>query len=618
MVRVTRKKKKKARRLYGLVFLGFLSAAAGVGLYKLSPSLLDIGRNFRHAADKILEQSADTLSAEPVLRGTVFDRNLKELAVSYKLYSLYVRPAEITDIQHVVQIVADVTGLEESQLHAKLNEIKNIVNIADNLEQAQVDLIKHARLPGLYVKPVEERFYPEHETAASLVGFTGKGMGLSGVEGAFDILLQEGEFRTNSVADIDFSEEHVLGSAKVDIILSVDLEQQKQVEQQLKNFLDRSNASRGVALLMDPRSGSVVSWTSQPSYNPNYYWRARESNNNSLFEENLDPELLQNLRTRVAASIKQGDSGDFLLPVTVAKKDYGLKKSEVEQYWLMKEQYIERNCTLPSCGVSKTVVNGENVDASSGISPVEWAVAVSGLVNGGWKVSPYVLDAVYDHGQERIHKRSDRNGKRERLVSPSVGIKVRRDLISSSMSNKKNMILLTDAVKRIRKNAGKSEYIIQEALVAAIPAKSPELLFLMITQQDDLYPFPQKKKSRKISIRDFGKDLLATLYDNEQKGKNSQQYVASAIPRGPDKSNYNQFLISSRIDFQEQSTSGFGRVAVMPQLVGLSLRKGLQRINEYDVQVKVQGSGQIVSQVPGPGEPLNGIGECVLTLGSEI
>ena len=110
MARVTRKKKKKARRLYGLVFLTFLSAAAGVGLYQLSPSLLDIGRIFRHAADKILEQSADTMSAEPVLRGTVFDRNFNELAVSYKLYSLYVRTAEITDIHQVVQIIADVTG----------------------------------------------------------------------------------------------------------------------------------------------------------------------------------------------------------------------------------------------------------------------------------------------------------------------------------------------------------------------------------------------------------------------------------------------------------------------------------------------------------------------------
>ncbi|HER63668.1 MAG TPA: hypothetical protein ENO11_06795, partial [Desulfobacteraceae bacterium] len=270
MVRVTRKKQRATRRVYGLVFLIFLSAAAGVGLYKLSPSLLDIGRNFRHAADKILEQSADSMSAESVLRGTVFDRNFKELAVSYRLYSLYVRPAEITNAREVVRILADITGQDEGSLHVRLNEAKSIINVAKHLEQEQVDMIKNARLPGLYVKPVEERFYPEHETAASLVGFTGEGVGLSGVEGVFDMLLQEGEFPTGTVSGIDFSSEKVLGRARVDVVLTIDLALQKKVERQLREFLDGNGAARGVALLMDPRSGAVLAWASQPSFNPNY------------------------------------------------------------------------------------------------------------------------------------------------------------------------------------------------------------------------------------------------------------------------------------------------------------------------------------------------------------
>jgi len=313
MVRVTKKRKRSTRRLYGLFFLVFLSAAAGVGLYKLSPSLLDIGRNFRHVADKILEQSADIASAEPVLRGTVFDRNLKELAVSYRLYSLYVRPAEITDAQDVVRILADITGQNQDDLNVRLNEAKSIIIVAEHLEQAQVDMIKNAQLPGLYIKPVEERFYPEHETAASLVGFTGKGIGLSGVEGIFDTLLQDGEFRTETVSGIDFREEQVLGRAKLDVVLTVDLAMQKRIEQQLKEFLDINQVSRGIVLLMDPTSGAIMAWASQPSFNPNYYWRVEDAQRKSLFEENLDSDLLRRLRVRIAAIRKNGDSGDFLL-----------------------------------------------------------------------------------------------------------------------------------------------------------------------------------------------------------------------------------------------------------------------------------------------------------------
>jgi cell division protein FtsI (penicillin-binding protein 3) len=619
MIRVTKKKKRTTKRLYGLFFLIFLSAAAGVGLYKLSPSLLDIGRNFRHAADKILEQSADIASAESVLRGTVFDRNFKELAVSYRLYSLYVRPAEITNTKDVIQIIADVTGYEENHLHARLNEAKSIINVAEHLEQSQVDMIKNARFPGLYIKPMEERFYPEHETAASLIGFTGKGIGLSGVEGVFDVLLQEGEFRADTISEIDFSEQRVLGRAKIDVVLTIDLVMQKRIERQLKGFLERNQASRGIAILMDPRSGAVLTWASQPSFNPNYYWQMSDAKNKSLFEDNLDPDLLRNLRVRVAAIQKKGDSGTFLLPETVAMNDYGLVAEEIEQFGQFMRGGLDGKCSLPSCGpLTMDIDSRRGLESTDTMSPIEWAATAASLLNGGWRVSPYVLDAVYDHRRDRIYQRPVKQDNRGRVLSPTMGIRVRHDMAVSSAGDKGKMILQADSIERIRERGGKSEYVMQEALLGAIPAKSPEMLLFIVTQRDDLYPFPRKIDSRRESIRDFGKELLASLYKDVQERSPVSQAIASRVPKSKDMANYNQFLISSRIDFQEGSGRGVGRVAVMPQLVGLSLRKGLQRLNEYQVQVKVQGSGQIVSQVPGPGEPLHGVGECVLTLDSEI
>jgi cell division protein FtsI (penicillin-binding protein 3) len=619
MIRVTKKRKKSTRRLYGLFFLFFLSAAAGVGLYKLSPSLLDIGRNFRQAADKILEQSADIASAEPVLRGTVFDRNLKELAVSYRLYSLYVRPAEVTDTQDVVRILSDITGQDQAHISALLNEAKNIINVAEHLEQGQVDMIKNAQLPGLYIKPVEERFYPEHETAASLIGFTGKGIGLSGVEGIFDTLLQDGEFRTETISGIDFREEQVLGRAKLDVVLTVDLEMQKRIEKKLKGFLDTNQVSRGIVLLMDPTNGAVLSWASQPSFNPNYYWKIEEKQRKSLFEENLDPNLVRRLRVRIAAIRKNGDSGDFLLPETVAMDDYGLEANEIEQLGGVMGPNKNVECLLPSCGSPPASLGSMSEQArNDAINPVEWAKTVSSMINGGWVVSPYILDAVYNHGRDKVYASSVNNINKERVFSPSMGIRVRHDLATSFSGDDGNMILQADSIKRVKTQQNISEHVIQEVLLGAIPAKSPKMLLLMVTQQDNLNPFPQKSHSDEVSIKAFGKQLLTSIFNEEQKRGSDQQTIALNIPKGPDSGNYNQFLISSRIDYQERSGRGAGRVEVMPQLVGLSLRKGLQRVNEYNLQVKIQGSGQIVSQVPGPGEPLQGVGECVLTLASEI
>lgn len=52
----------------------------------------------------------------------------------------------------------------------------------------------------------------------------------------------------------------------------------------------------------------------------------------------------------------------------------------------------------------------------------------------------------------------------------------------------------------------------------------------------------------------------------------------------------------------------------MPQMRGMSLRKGLQQLGPLNVKVRVNGTGQIVAQYPPAGQPLAGIDECIITL----
>lgn len=608
MLRVSTKKKKRIRRLYGLAFLIFLSAGAGVGLFKLSPSLLDISRSFRHAADKILEETADTASAEPVLRGTIFDRHLKELAVSYRLFSLYVRPSEITDQDGVIRILSDVTGQDAAQLQIRLNQAKSMISIARNLEQGQVDMIRNARLQGLYIRPVEERFYPEHETGGSLVGFTAEGMGLTGIEGEFDELLREGHFRADAVPEIDFDNQQVLGRSRVDLVLTIDLDLQKEIERQLGRFLDKTGATRGTALCMNPQTGAILAWGSLPSYNPNYYWNIHRQGQQNMHSGYIEPDLLHNLQVRLAALRKQGISGDFLLPETVARKDYGLTETDVQEF----------GGIIPVETGAESNGNAYAEKERPGIQPVELAAAVAGLINGGWKITPYVLDALYDAGQVRIYPRADLDTERQRVLTPAMGIKVRHELNELQAGKKTDMILLEDSLEKMAlQENGKSEHLHQDLLVAALPAKAPELMLLMVSSREALFPLPGEGRVEG-SLQELGQQMLADISRKAIDGMDDRQLLAEMFPQQPDQTNYRQFLISSKIDFRESTVDSTGNRGVMPQLVGLSLRKGLQRLNEHDLQVKVQGSGQIVSQFPAPGQSLQGIGECVLTLASEI
>ncbi len=156
---------------------------------------------------------------------------------------------------------------------------------------------------------------------------------------------------------------------------------QKRIEKKLKEFLDTNQVSRGIVLLMDPTNGAVLSWASQPSFNPNYYWQKEEEQRKSLFEENLDPNLVRRLRVRIAAIRKNGDSGDFLLPETIAMDDYGLEANEIEQLGRVMRPNKNVECLLPSCGSPPASLGSMSEQArNDAINPVEWAKTVSSMI----------------------------------------------------------------------------------------------------------------------------------------------------------------------------------------------------------------------------------------------
>ena len=56
----------------------------------------------------------------------------------------------------------------------------------------------------------------------------------------------------------------------------------------------------------------------------------------------------------------------------------------------------------------------------------------------------------------------------------------------------------------------------------------------------------------------------------------------------------------------------------MPDVTGKSLRAGLQALQHFNLELKLIGSGRIVSQHPAPGTELKGSNTCVLKMAEEI
>ena len=597
-------------------------------MYRYPPSLLDIGRIFRQAADKIGGGSADLASAEAVLRGTIYDRAFRELAVSYQLYSLYVRPGEVTDPAAVVEAVAVATGTRHPGLEGKLKQRHNVIKVADNLEPREVKTLLAKPLAGVYAKPVEERFYPGHEAAAGLIGYTGDGIGLAGVEGAYDLFLQHGEFRSENLPEINLHGRQVIGRAKVDAVLTVDLALQKETERQLQEYLRAKQAGRGLALCLNVKTGAVLAWAGRPAFNPNYFWQMSEVTGAGIFQEGLDPSLYRDFLVRAAALTKNGELGDPLPPQTVAAFDYGLREDEVRAFGEMiglAEASAPWQPVPAMAGAHDDQGKGESgKEPAAGVNALQLALAAASLVNGGWHFSPHVLAGIYSHEARELFTRSAvfDAAARRRIVSPAMGIRLRRDLFGGGSAETAQAVALDNALSmegmivhsassaRMTVAAERNGYVMQDLLLGVIPAKAPSLLVLLVAQRDELYPLLNSKSAADgagIDValaRKMLPALLAVMQEN----------AAAAPPAEKDPANYSQFLISRRIDYQDRPDAAGLAEGKMPEVTGLSLRKGLQRLNPYHLLVNIEGSGRITRQNPPAGAPLHGVNECTLTL----
>lgn len=609
-------KRRRKQRLYVLIVsIVFLSATAGSLVYWCSPSLQDIGQKAVSFVGKMSQNSAGTTPAEPVLRGTIYDRFFKELAVSYRLFTLSVYPAEITRREKTIEVLAGVLGEGKEELEARLKSHRRKLNLAEDLDQQQAEAIVEAGLAGVYCNPSEVRFYPVHTSGSQVLGFADQGVGLYGVEAKYDTVLQPGEFRNPAVADIDFGREEVLGRSTTDVVLTLDVELQRLLDKKLRKYLQQQGAVNGMGILLEPFTGKVVAVMSQPTFNPNYYWQANEQvRANRVYRHKLEKSLVQSLLAKAAAIDRDGLNHRDMLPSTVASPDYGLDAHALAlfDYKLKLFDPVLESWGVPDSEQGKVKTHGPGPRDT--LTGAQIATAVASLINGGWRISPYILEGIYDHATSGMYLKSHGSESRDHVLEPASGIVLRRKLFSDERDRKKKKrqaAAVTSRFTDVRIENGTSKYTMQELYVGMIPKKMPKYLLVMAVDKERLDPVPAVHRKNRITLESIGELVLTRAL--QSKGER-----AAGHPQGRSKENFSRFLISKRLDYREVEADLQEAPGQMPELTGMSLRKALQRLNHHQVQLQIRGTGTIVAQVPAPGKPVVPGRECILTLQSEI
>lgn len=613
MVSPRKIQQRKRRRLKLAIAMAVL-VLGGLGLHGHSGGL----SNLRAAGDSLLQKmtwiSAGDKPAESVLRGTIYDRSLQEMAVSYQLFSLYVSPAEIKDKNAAAAFLAPLLDESQKEIAIQLANRQRMIELADNLNQEQAETINSKGIAGVFCKAQEVRFYPAHTVASHVLGFVGEGIGLAGIEGRYDAVLQPGAFLSEDVAGVDWQEQRILGRMATDVVLTLDMGLQKRIEKRFRRYLEQQGAAKGMGVLMEPFTGKVLALMNYPSFNPNYFWQADEYvRQNRMYRHNLRKELIQPLLSRTAAITREGLALEELLPPTVAAPGYGVDDSALaalEQQLCLYEPVIDRwgasSMEPPDGQVRK------GLHSAKTLTGAQMGVALASLVNGGWRVAPYILDGVYDHATKKKYPRKESEAERRHVLAPATGIILRRELFrheGTTSPAQKELISLQRRYVDVEVKDGVSQYVWQELYVGMTPVKMPRYLLLMAVEYDNLYPLPPGKKTEKLSA--IGEDAL-------QQATVQTPHMADAVPGQKSTENFHQFFISKRLNFREPATIPEGEQSLMPEIVGLSLRKGLQHITPHGLQVQFTGSGVIVAQDPAPGTSLANVDVCMLTLRSDI
>ncbi|MCB1664204.1 MAG: penicillin-binding protein 2 [Pseudomonadales bacterium] len=222
---------------------------------------------------------ARTIRTEPLSanRGMITDRNGEPLAVSTPVKSIWVNPKEISQELRDIEVLAKALDIEPATLAGNIaaNADKEFLFVKRRISPAEADGVLALGIDGVYARQEYQRYYPQGEIAAHVVGFTNvDDEGQEGMELAFEDWLRGIPGRQQVMKDRRgriIRELDTLAPAQPgkNLELSIDFRLQNHAYKELKaEYLLRGARSASV-VVMDVHTGEVLAMANQPSYNPN-------------------------------------------------------------------------------------------------------------------------------------------------------------------------------------------------------------------------------------------------------------------------------------------------------------------------------------------------------------
>ncbi|MFZ0414240.1 MAG: penicillin-binding protein [Candidatus Acidiferrales bacterium] len=227
---------------------------------------------YREYLERANRQQERVIEISP-MRGVLYDRNGRELAMSIPVDSCFADPEEISDPEMVARLLSHVLGTPPAEIQEKLAESRSFVWIARKIAPQQAARIEALNLRGIYFQKENKRFYPERTLAASVLGYVDVDEhGIGGVEYSLDKEIRGRPSRMFVLADARqrwFDRSEAASDKGDNVVLTIDQTIQFIAEKALAEGVARTHAKGGSVVIQDPNTGQILAVANWPTFDPN-------------------------------------------------------------------------------------------------------------------------------------------------------------------------------------------------------------------------------------------------------------------------------------------------------------------------------------------------------------
>ncbi len=249
----------------------------------------------------------------PAQRGTIFDRNGRELAVGEETKSITVDPYFIEDPLKTAQFLSPLLKIDAKDLLDKMSDRSksSSVYLARKVDPAIAATIEDANITGIWIHSEEKRIYPQKRVAAQVLGYAGvDNQGLAGMELQLDEVLRGTGGSQRVVFDPSGKQIETLsleeGTRGKDVTLSIDQSLQFQAEKVLSETVNHWSAKGAACIIMNPKNGEIYAMADVPTVDANNFNNlSDEQRRNRTVTDNYEPGSVFKLVT-VAAGLEEG------------------------------------------------------------------------------------------------------------------------------------------------------------------------------------------------------------------------------------------------------------------------------------------------------------------------